>query len=102
MMNSPIITINPSKSISYAKETTQEKDFRRLSVVDNKAKILCIINKNIFRAIPKNQVLVPNFESDQILIDQQLVYSKFTDSETTCTDRDIFFYMIGGIIYKIR
>ena len=45
---------------------------------------------------------MPNFESDQILIDQQLVYSKFTDSETTCTDRDIFFYMIGGIIYKIR
>jgi predicted transcriptional regulator len=42
MMNSPIITINPSKSISYAKETTQEKEFRRLSVVDNKAKILDI------------------------------------------------------------
>jgi predicted transcriptional regulator len=42
MMNSPIITINPSKSISYVKETTQEKEFRRLSVVDNKAKILDI------------------------------------------------------------
>lgn len=91
MMNSPIITINPSKSISYVKETTQEIDFRRLSVVDNKAKIRYIINKDIFRAIPKNQVLVPNFESDQILTDQQLGSSKFTDSETTCTDRDIFF-----------
>lgn len=48
MMNSPIITINPSKSISYAKETTQEKEFRRLSVVDNKAKILDILSIKIY------------------------------------------------------
>jgi hypothetical protein len=34
-MDSPIITINPSKSINYAKETTQEKisaDFLLLTI----------------------------------------------------------------------
>jgi CBS domain-containing protein len=58
----------------------QQKDIRRLPVVDNKGKMLGIItDKDIFRTILKNQALASSGVSDQILVDQQSIYGKFTD-----------------------
>jgi CBS domain-containing protein len=80
IMSSPLITINPNSSIRDAMEAMQQKDIRRLPVVDNKGKMLGIItDKDIFRTILKSQSLVSSFVSDQILVDQQSIYGKFTD-----------------------
>ena len=80
LMRSPLITINPNSSVLDAMETMQQKDIRRLPVVDNKGELLGIItDKDIFRVILKNQTLASSGISDQILVDQQSIYGKFTD-----------------------
>ena len=81
LMSSPLITINPNNSIKDAIEIMQQKDIRRLPVVDNKGKMVGIItHKDVFRAMLKNQTLVTSFlGDDQLLVDQQLIYSKFSD-----------------------
>jgi len=80
LMSSPLITINPNNSIKDAIEIMQQKDIRRLPVVDNKGKMVGIItDKDVFRAMLKNQSLVTSFLGDQLLVDQQLIYTKFSD-----------------------
>jgi CBS domain-containing protein len=80
VMSSPLITINPNSSIRDAMESMQQKDIRKLPVVDNKGKMVGIItNKDIFRTIVKNQSLVSSSLGDQILVDPQSIYGKFTD-----------------------
>jgi CBS domain-containing protein len=81
LMKAPLITINPNSSVIDAIETMQQKDIRRLPVVDNKGKLLGIItDKDIFRVILKNQqTLASSGTSDQILVDQQSIYGRFTD-----------------------
>jgi CBS domain-containing protein len=81
LMRSPLITINPNSSIVEAMQTMQQKDIRRLPVVDNKEKLLGIVtDKDIFRLILKNQsLLASSATSDQMLVDQQSIYGKFTD-----------------------
>ncbi len=81
LMKAPLITINPNSSVIDAIETMQQKDIRRLPVVDNKGKLLGIVtDKDIFRVILKNQqTLASSGASDQILVDQQSIYGRFTD-----------------------
>jgi len=81
LMKAPVITINPNSSIIDAMETMQQKDIRRLPVVDNKGKLLGIItDKDIFRVLLKNQqTLASSGTSDQMLVDQQSLYGRFTD-----------------------
>jgi CBS domain-containing protein len=81
LMKTPVITINPNSSIIDAMETMQQKDIRRLPVVDNKGKLLGIVtDKDIFRIILKNQqILASSGTSDQIRVNQQSIYGRFTD-----------------------
>ena len=80
LMKAPLITIGPNSSIIDAMETMQQKDIRRLPVVDSKGKLLGIVtDKDIFRVILKYQTLASSGTSDQILVDQQSIYGRFTD-----------------------
>ena len=81
LMNAPLITINPNSSVIDAMETMQQKDIRRLPVVDNARNLLGIVtDKDILRVILKNQTLASTGTGDQILLDQQQsIYGKFTD-----------------------
>ena len=80
LMRTPLITINPNSSVIDAMETMQQKDIRRLPVVDNKGKLLGIVtDKDILRVILKNLTLASGGTSDQILVDQQSIYGRFTD-----------------------
>ena len=80
LMRAPLIIINPNSSIRDAMETMQQKDIRRLPVVDNKGKLLGIItDKDIFRAILKNETLASSATTDQVLVDQQSIFGRFTD-----------------------
>jgi CBS domain-containing protein len=81
LMKTPVITINPNSSVMNAIETMQQKDIRKLPVVDNKGKLLGIVtDKDILRVILKNQqTMASGGTSDQILVDQQSIYGRFTD-----------------------
>jgi CBS domain-containing protein len=81
LMKTPVITINPNSSIIDVMETMQQKDIRRLPVVDNRENMLGIVtDKDIFRVILKNQMVASAGVSDQISVDkQQSIYGKFTD-----------------------
>jgi CBS domain-containing protein len=79
-MKAPLITIGPNSSIIDAMETMQQKDIRRLPVVESKGKLLGIVtDKDIFIVILKYQTLASSGMSDQILVDQQSIYGRFTD-----------------------
>jgi CBS domain-containing protein len=55
-MKAPLITLGPNSSIIDAMETMQQKDIRRLPVLDSKGKLLGIVtDKDIFRVILKYQ-----------------------------------------------
>ncbi|HEY7079604.1 MAG TPA: CBS domain-containing protein [Nitrososphaeraceae archaeon] len=80
VMSTPLTTINPNSSLRDAIQTMQQKDIRRLPVVDNRGKMLGIVtSKDIFMTVAKNQALVSGFVSDPILVDQQPLYGRFTD-----------------------
>jgi CBS domain-containing protein len=80
LMKTPIITINPNSSIIDAMETMQQKNIRRLPVVDNRENMLGIVtDKDILRVILKNQTLASSGISGRILVDQHSIYGKFTD-----------------------
>jgi signal-transduction protein with cAMP-binding, CBS, and nucleotidyltransferase domain len=80
LMRAPLITIDPNSSVMDAMETMQQKDIRRLPVVDNKGKLLDIVtDKNILTVIVKNQTLVSSSISDQIPVDPQSIHGRFTD-----------------------
>jgi len=99
LMSKPLITISLNGSIKDAMQTMQLKNIRRLIVVDvekegkenkqNDNKMLGIItDKDIFRAIMKNQVLIPSFLSDQLPTERKTFYEQFSE------------YWFGDILHK--
>ena len=76
LMSAPLITIDPNSSVMDA---MQQKDIRRLPVVNNKGKLWGIVtDKDILRVI-LNQTLASSGINDQILVDQQSIYGRFND-----------------------
>lgn len=101
LMSKPVITITPNRSIRDAMQTTQLKNIRRLVVVyndkgndekknknndDNMVGI--ITDKDIFRAIMKNQNLIPSLLNDELLSVNMLIYEQFSE------------YWFGDILHK--
>ena len=99
LMSKPLITISLNGSIKDAMQTMQLKNIRRLIVVDvekegkenkqNDNKMLGIItDKDIFRAIMKNQDLIPSFLSDQLPTERKTFYEQFSE------------YWFGDILHR--
>lgn len=66
VMSKPLVTIRPETSLADAIQTMQSKDFRRLVVVDNAGKMAGIVtDKDIFRAIARNQTLIESLLGEQ-------------------------------------
>ena len=85
-MSKPLITISLNGSIKDAMQTMQLKNIRRLVVVEGKEnnqddnKMHGIItDKDIFRAIMKNQDLIPSFLSDQLPVERKTLYEQFSE-----------------------
>jgi CBS domain-containing protein len=88
LMSKPLITISPNSSIKDAMQTMHLKNIRRLVVVekegkdnnhdDNKMQGI-ITDKDIFRAIMKNQDLIPSFLSDQLSVERKTLYEQFSE-----------------------
>jgi CBS domain-containing protein len=66
VMNKPLVTVRPETSLADAIQTMQSRDFRRLVVVDNTGKMVGIVtDKDIFRAIARNQALIQGILGEQ-------------------------------------
>lgn len=91
LMSKPLITISPNGSIKDAMQTMQLKNIRRLVVVDvekegkennkhdDNKMIGIITDKDIFRAIMKNQDLIPSFLSQQLPVERKIFYEQFSE-----------------------
>jgi CBS domain-containing protein len=90
LMSKPLITISLNGSIKDAMQTMQLKNIRRLVVVDvekegkennqdDNKMIGIITDKDIFRAIMKNQDLIPSFLSQQLPVERKTLYEQFSE-----------------------
>lgn len=64
LMSKPLITMAPSSTIKDALQTMQQKDIRRIPIVDKGAIQGIITDKDVFRAIINNRISFDNLVSD--------------------------------------
>jgi CBS domain-containing protein len=66
----------------------QQKNIRRLVILDKEKMVGIITDKDIFRAIMNNQDLIPSLLSDKLLVEHRTVYDQFGQ------------YWFGDILHK--
>ena len=88
IISKPLITISLNSSIKDAIQTMQQKNIRRLIIVDKEKMVGIITDKDIFRAIMNNQDLIPSLLSDKLLVEPKTVYDQFGQ------------YWFGDILHK--
>jgi CBS domain-containing protein len=64
LMSKPLITMAPSSTIKDALQTMQQKDIRRIPIVDKGTIQGIITDKDVFRAIINNRISFENLVSD--------------------------------------
>jgi CBS domain-containing protein len=84
VMKKPVITAEAMTSLRDAMQTMQAKNIRRLPVVEKgergKEKMVGIVtDKDIFRAIIKNQALLTGIISDSVLVEYKPVYERLSE-----------------------
>jgi CBS domain-containing protein len=55
----------------------QQKNIRRLVIVDKEKMVGIITAKDVFRAIMNNQDLIPSFLGDKLLIEHKTIFDQF-------------------------
>jgi CBS domain-containing protein len=78
-MSKPLITISINSSIKEAIQTMQQKNIRRLVIVDKEKMVGIITNKDIFRAIMNNQTLIPSLLNDELMREHRPAYEQFSE-----------------------
>jgi CBS domain-containing protein len=79
IMSKPIITIDTTSSIKDALQTMELNNIRRLPVLDrNKNMIGIVTDKDIFRALMKDQSLVASF-CESLVVDYRPAYERFSE-----------------------
>lgn len=68
LMSSPLITIPPDTSLRDALRIIVSRNIRRLPVVDGGKLIGIVTDKDIYRAISKNESLIAGLISDELLV----------------------------------
>jgi CBS domain-containing protein len=64
LMSKPLITLAPNNTIKDALQTMQQKDIRRIPIVDKAIIQGIITDKDVFRAIINNKISFDNLVSD--------------------------------------
>jgi CBS domain-containing protein len=67
LANKPLITIPANTSIRYALRLMISENIRRLPVVENSKLIAIVTDKDIYRAIVKNESLIASLMRDEFL-----------------------------------
>jgi CBS domain-containing protein len=88
IMSKPVITISINSSLRDAIQTMQQKNIRRLVIVDKEKMVGIITDKDVFRAIMNNQPLIPSLLSDELLSEHKTMYEQFSE------------YWFGDILHK--
>lgn len=68
LMSHPLITVTSNISLKDALRLIVSRDIRRLPVVDNRKLVGIVTDKDIYRAIAKNESLISAFINDELLI----------------------------------
>jgi CBS domain-containing protein len=79
IMSKPLITISTNSSIKDALQTMQQKNIRRLVILDKEKMIGIITDKDIFRAIMSNQTLIEGLTSIEPLVERRTAYDQFRE-----------------------
>ncbi len=79
VMKKPVITVDLAASIKDAILVMQAKNIRRLPVVEKGRMVGILTEKDIFRAIVKNQALLTDLISDDILLKYRPAYERLTE-----------------------
>jgi CBS domain-containing protein len=77
IMSKPLITISTNSSIKDALQTMQQKNIRRLVILDKEKMIGIITDKDIFRAIMSNQSLIAGLTSIEPLAERRTAHDQF-------------------------
>jgi acetoin utilization protein AcuB len=67
-MSHPLTTITPNTSLKDALRLFVSKDIRRLPVVDNRKLVGIVTDKDIYRAIAKDESLISALINDELLV----------------------------------
>jgi CBS domain-containing protein len=79
IMSKPLITISTNSSIKDALQTMQQKNIRRLVILDKEKMIGIITDKDIFKAIMSNQTLIEGLTSIEPLAERRTAYDQFRE-----------------------
>jgi CBS domain-containing protein len=80
LMSKPLITLSPDSTIMDALQTMQQKNIRRIPIVDKETVLGIITDKDIFRAILKNEISLDNLVSDAATAEgHKLVFEQCKD-----------------------
>jgi CBS domain-containing protein len=79
IMSKPVVTISINGSIKDAIQTMQQKNIRRLVIVDKENMVGIITDKDIFRALINNQTLIPSLVNDELIRERRPAYEQFSE-----------------------
>lgn len=69
IMSRPLITVAPNTSLRDALRTLVSKNIRRLPVVENGVLVGIVTDRDIYRAIAKDESLIAGLLSDEVLLE---------------------------------
>ncbi|WP_415281102.1 cyclic nucleotide-binding/CBS domain-containing protein [Candidatus Nitrososphaera sp. FF02] len=79
VMKKPVIVADIMMSARDALQTMQVKDIRRLPVMEKGKLVGIVTDKDIFKAILKNQSLLTGIISDSVLVEYKPVYDRLAE-----------------------
>jgi CBS domain-containing protein len=78
LMSKPLVTVTSNNTFKDALQIMQQKNIRRLVIVENERIIGIITTKDLFNAIMNNQSLLPSLLGDSILVGHKgEIYDQF-------------------------
>lgn len=77
LMSKPLITLSPHSTIKDALQIMQQKNIRRIPIVDRETMQGIITDKDVFQAILKNEIPLDNLVSDTAIAEgHKLVFEQ--------------------------
>jgi CBS domain-containing protein len=80
LMSKPLITLPPHSSIKDALQIMQQKNVRRIPIVDGEIMQGIVTDKDVFQAILKNEIPLDNLVSDTAIAEgHKLVFDQYRE-----------------------
>ena len=80
LMSKPLITLSSSSTIRDALQTMQQKDIRRIPIVDGATMQGIITDKDVFRAILNNRISLDNLVSNAAITEgHRVVFDQYRE-----------------------